>query len=170
MASRRILPSQTRQVLQRHLQAGDTPGLQGWADEREVRLDLFRWLHRYNTRRRHCSFGQRSPIAYETALETTSTPLAPADIAHVKDSWQWTWTSRTPAPSHSYGQRQDSPGLPVSETGASADACVICWAACGPWSNESDGVGSARDARREHRAPSQRRPNLAGQRCVCTVH
>ena len=31
-----------------------------------------------NTRRRHSSLGQRSPIAYETALETTSTPLVPA--------------------------------------------------------------------------------------------
>ncbi|WP_406326791.1 IS3 family transposase [Streptomyces sp. NBC_00203] len=49
-----------------------------WADEREARLDLFRWLHRYNTRRRHSSLGQRNPIAYETALDTTSTTLAPA--------------------------------------------------------------------------------------------
>ncbi|MGW3658678.1 integrase core domain-containing protein [Streptomyces sp. NPDC005151] len=48
------------------------------ADEREARLDLFHWLHRYNTRPRHSSLGQRSPIAYETALDTTSTTLAPA--------------------------------------------------------------------------------------------
>jgi transposase InsO family protein len=53
-------------------------GHRAWADEREARLDLFRWLHRYNTRRRHSSLGQRSPIAYETALATTSTTLAPA--------------------------------------------------------------------------------------------
>ncbi len=53
-------------------------GRSAWADEREARLDLFRWLHRYNTRRRHSSLGQRSPIAYETALDTTSTTLAPA--------------------------------------------------------------------------------------------
>jgi transposase InsO family protein len=53
-------------------------GRGAWADEREARLDLFRWLHRYNTRRRHSSLGQRSPIAYETALDTTSTTLAQA--------------------------------------------------------------------------------------------
>ncbi|WP_107471443.1 IS3 family transposase [Streptomyces monashensis] len=53
-------------------------GRSSWADEREARLDLFRWLHRYNTRRRHSSLGQRSPIAYETTLESTSTTLTPA--------------------------------------------------------------------------------------------
>ncbi|WTF48494.1 integrase core domain-containing protein [Streptomyces sp. NBC_01604] len=53
-------------------------GRSAWADEREARLDLFRWPHRYNIRRRHSSLGQRSPIAYETALGTTSTTLAPA--------------------------------------------------------------------------------------------
>lgn len=53
-------------------------GRRVWADEREARLDLFRWLHRYNVRRRHSSLGQRSPIAYETTLATTSTNLAPA--------------------------------------------------------------------------------------------
>lgn len=53
-------------------------GRSAWADEREARLDLFRLLHRYNTRRRHSSLAQRSPIAYETALDTTSTALAPA--------------------------------------------------------------------------------------------
>ncbi|MFH8223370.1 IS3 family transposase, partial [Streptomyces sp. NPDC018057] len=49
-----------------------------WSSEREARLDAFRWLHRYNTRRRHSRLGYRSPIAYETASETTSTTLAPA--------------------------------------------------------------------------------------------
>ncbi|MFI1488817.1 IS3 family transposase [Streptomyces sp. NPDC020747] len=53
-------------------------GRNAWADDREARLDLFHWLHRYNTRRRHSSLGQRSPIAYETALDTTSTTLSPA--------------------------------------------------------------------------------------------
>lgn len=53
-------------------------GHSAWADEHEACLDLFRWLHRYNTRRRHSSLGQRSPIAYEAALETTSTTLSPA--------------------------------------------------------------------------------------------
>jgi transposase InsO family protein len=53
-------------------------GRKGWSSEREARLELFRWLHRYNTVRRHSRLGQRSPIAYETALNTTSTTLAQA--------------------------------------------------------------------------------------------
>ncbi|WP_423247581.1 IS3 family transposase [Streptomyces achmelvichensis] len=51
-------------------------GRKHWSSEREARLDAFRWLHRYNTRRRHSHLGQRSPIAYEAALDTTSTILA----------------------------------------------------------------------------------------------
>ncbi|MEU7061843.1 IS3 family transposase [Streptomyces sp. NPDC046197] len=53
-------------------------GRKHWSSEREARLDAFRWLNRYNTRRRHSRLGHRSPIAYETASETTSTTLAPA--------------------------------------------------------------------------------------------
>ncbi|WP_346176855.1 integrase core domain-containing protein, partial [Streptomyces cuspidosporus] len=53
-------------------------GRKHWSSEREARLDAFRWLHRYNTRRRHSRLGHRSPIAYETASKTTSTTLAPA--------------------------------------------------------------------------------------------
>jgi transposase InsO family protein len=53
-------------------------GRKGWSNEREARLDLFRWLHRYNTIRRHSRLGQCSPTAYETALTTTSTTLAEA--------------------------------------------------------------------------------------------
>jgi transposase InsO family protein len=34
-------------------------------DERQARLDSFRWLHRYNTVRRHSRLGQKSPITYE---------------------------------------------------------------------------------------------------------
>ncbi|MFD4723434.1 IS3 family transposase [Streptomyces sp. NPDC058423] len=53
-------------------------GRKHWSSEREARLDAFRWLHRYNTRRRHSHLRQRSPIAYEAALDTTSTTLAQA--------------------------------------------------------------------------------------------
>jgi transposase InsO family protein len=53
-------------------------GRKSWADEHEARLDAFRWLHRYNTIRRHSRLGHRSPIAYEAALATTPTTLTPA--------------------------------------------------------------------------------------------
>lgn len=53
-------------------------GRKHWPTAREARLDAFRWLHRYNTRRRHSRLGHRSPIAYETASRTTSTTLTPA--------------------------------------------------------------------------------------------
>ncbi|MFI2456268.1 IS3 family transposase [Streptomyces sp. NPDC019539] len=53
-------------------------GRKSWSDEREARLDAFRWLHRYNTRRRHSRLGQRSPIAYENAFHPTSTTLTRA--------------------------------------------------------------------------------------------
>ncbi|GGY94193.1 transposase [Streptomyces nitrosporeus] len=46
--------------------------------EREARLDAFRRLHRYNTRRRHSRLGQRSPNAFEEALKLTPTTLAKA--------------------------------------------------------------------------------------------
>ncbi|WP_405670341.1 MULTISPECIES: IS3 family transposase [unclassified Streptomyces] len=53
-------------------------GRRAWDTEREAHLDHFRWLHRYNTVRRHSRLGHRSPIAYERALATTSTTLAEA--------------------------------------------------------------------------------------------
>ncbi len=53
-------------------------GRKGWPDEREARLDAFRWLHRYNTRRRYSRLGQRSPIDFENALHLTPTTLAAA--------------------------------------------------------------------------------------------
>ncbi len=46
--------------------------------EREALLNAFRWLHRYNTRRRHSRLGQRSPIAFEDALQLAPTTLAQA--------------------------------------------------------------------------------------------
>ena len=50
----------------------------GWSSEREARLELFRWLHRYNTVRRHSRLAHRSPITYEHTLDRTSTTLAQA--------------------------------------------------------------------------------------------
>jgi transposase InsO family protein len=53
-------------------------GRKGWSTEREARLDAFCRLTRYNTRRRHSRLGQRSPIAFENALQPTSTTLPQA--------------------------------------------------------------------------------------------
>ncbi|MFF4398394.1 integrase core domain-containing protein [Streptomyces sp. NPDC001480] len=53
-------------------------GRKTWCSEREARLDVFGWLNRCNSRRRHSRLGQRSPIVYETALDTTSTTRAQA--------------------------------------------------------------------------------------------
>ncbi|MFI6864344.1 IS3 family transposase [Streptomyces sp. NPDC050421] len=53
-------------------------GRKSWPDERQARLDAFRWLHRYNTRRRHSRLGQRSPIAFENDFHVTPTTLTPA--------------------------------------------------------------------------------------------
>ncbi|CAL9331742.1 hypothetical protein SUDANB58_00083 [Streptomyces sp. enrichment culture] len=44
----------------------------------EARLDAFRRLRRYHTRRPHSRLGHRSPIAQGTARGTASTTLAPA--------------------------------------------------------------------------------------------
>ncbi|ATL25600.1 Mobile element protein [Streptomyces formicae] len=49
-----------------------------WPGERAARLDAFRWLHRYNTRRRHSHLGQRSPIAFENTFHLTPTTLTSA--------------------------------------------------------------------------------------------
>jgi transposase InsO family protein len=53
-------------------------GRRAFTDEREARLTSFRWLHRYNTIRRHSRLGQRSPIVYENSTRTTPATLAPA--------------------------------------------------------------------------------------------
>ncbi|NJP98871.1 transposase [Nonomuraea sp. FMUSA5-5] len=40
-------------------------GAQHWSSAREARLAVFRWIARYNTRRRHSALGYLSPIDYE---------------------------------------------------------------------------------------------------------
>ena len=46
-------------------------GRRAFTDEREARLTSFRWLHRYNTVRRHSRLGHQSPISYENTTTTT---------------------------------------------------------------------------------------------------
>jgi transposase InsO family protein len=53
-------------------------GRRAFTDQREARLDSFRWLHRYNTIRRHSRLGHRSPINYENDNRTSPATLAPA--------------------------------------------------------------------------------------------
>ena len=40
-------------------------GAKRWSAAREARLAVFRWVTRYNTRRRHSPLGHLSPIDYE---------------------------------------------------------------------------------------------------------
>ncbi|GAA0970274.1 hypothetical protein ENKNEFLB_01650 [Nocardioides aquaticus] len=47
-----------------------------WADELTCRRQVFRWLTRYNTKRRHSWCRYQSPIAYETARTTATLPTA----------------------------------------------------------------------------------------------
>ena len=42
-------------------------GAARWATARDARLDVFKWITRYNTRRRHSYCGQLSPVTYEQA-------------------------------------------------------------------------------------------------------
>ncbi|MEV8516707.1 integrase core domain-containing protein [Dactylosporangium sp. NPDC051484] len=53
-------------------------GRRAFTDEREARLTAFRWLHRYNTVRRHSRLGQQSPINYENNIRTAPATLAAA--------------------------------------------------------------------------------------------
>ncbi|GIM94348.1 transposase [Paractinoplanes toevensis] len=65
-------------VVQRDLQRETLQGRRAFSDEREARLSSFRWLHRYNSIRRHSRLGQRSPNAYENSIRTTPATLAQA--------------------------------------------------------------------------------------------
>jgi len=42
-----------------------------WSDEATCRRQVFRWVTRYNTRRRHSWCGHRSPNTYETLYTAT---------------------------------------------------------------------------------------------------
>jgi len=53
-------------------------GRRAFTDEREARLTSFRWLHRYNTVRRHSRLGQQSPITYEKSIPPPPATLASA--------------------------------------------------------------------------------------------
>jgi transposase InsO family protein len=53
-------------------------GRRTFTDEHDARLTAFRWLHRYNTVRRHSRLGHQSPIAYEAATRPTSATLPQA--------------------------------------------------------------------------------------------
>lgn len=53
-------------------------GRKSWSNKHEARLDAFRWLHHYDTRRRYSRLTQRSPIAYENTFQPTPTTLAQA--------------------------------------------------------------------------------------------
>jgi transposase InsO family protein len=53
-------------------------GRRAFIDEREARLTSFRWLHRYNTVRRHSRLGQQSPINFEKSIRTAPATLPSA--------------------------------------------------------------------------------------------
>ena len=62
-------------ALKRELLAGRA----AFPDQATAYRAVFRWVNRYNTRRRHSAIGNISPNAYETAYAvTTSATLAEA--------------------------------------------------------------------------------------------
>jgi integrase-like protein len=44
----------------------------GWPNTHQARLEVFRWLTFYNTRRRHSALGHLSPAEYEQSRPTCS--------------------------------------------------------------------------------------------------
>lgn len=51
-------------------------GAERWESAREAHLAVFRWITRYNNRRRHSYCGHRSPVDYENAHGATTVGLA----------------------------------------------------------------------------------------------
>ena len=47
-----------------------------WPDEATCRREVFRWLVRYNTRRRHSHCRYQTPTAYETSPTAATLPAA----------------------------------------------------------------------------------------------
>lgn len=51
-------------------------GAHGWSDALQARRDVFAWITRYNTRRRHSTCGYLSPADYENAHRKATLALA----------------------------------------------------------------------------------------------
>ena len=51
-------------------------GAHAWPDPATCRREVFRWVTRYNTRRRHSWCGQQAPIIYEQRHTATLQPVA----------------------------------------------------------------------------------------------
>ncbi|GEL96438.1 hypothetical protein CCO02nite_30960 [Cellulomonas composti] len=51
-------------------------GAPGWPDPDTARREVFTWITRYNTRRRHSTCGHVSPIAYENTHHAATLTLA----------------------------------------------------------------------------------------------
>jgi transposase InsO family protein len=47
-------------------------GAPGWDTPAAARRTVFAWITRYNTRRRHSTCGQLSPVSYETRYTPTT--------------------------------------------------------------------------------------------------
>lgn len=47
-----------------------------WTDELACRRQVFKWLTRYNTKRRHSWCHYQSPVAFETGYAATLRPAA----------------------------------------------------------------------------------------------
>ena len=97
-------------------------GRKSWPTERQARLDTFRWLHRYNTRRRHSRLGQRSLIVFENTFHLTNY-AGTSRITRVQDS-----RSRPLAPcpvgllcwAEAHRVRSDPPAVRAVGSGAGA--------------------------------------------------
>lgn len=50
-------------------------GARGWGSAEACRREVFRWVTRYNTRRRHSALDYRSPLAFEAAMAAATVGL-----------------------------------------------------------------------------------------------